>query len=34
VLALTRLSRAETHTNHDRQTFDNDEANGLRVTSL
>ena len=33
VLALTRRSRAETHTNHDRQTFDNNEANGLRVTS-
>jgi DHA1 family inner membrane transport protein len=33
VLALTRLSRAETNTNHGRQTFDNDEANGLRVSS-
>jgi len=33
VLALTRLSRAEANTNHDRQTFDNDEANGLRVSS-
>ena len=33
VLALTRRSRAETHTNYDRQTFDNNEANGLRVTS-
>ena len=33
VLALTRLSRAQTHTNYDRQTFDNDEANRLCVTS-
>ncbi len=33
VLALTRRSRAEAHTNYDRQTFDNNEANGLRVTS-